>query len=120
MKDTFCPKCSTHLLLSEVIEVKSSIKCPNCKVNFKNPHFVAKRRKAFIFEGAGKTNIPKFKEVNPIPFAIIISVIIVILKFFKEDNVKQGSNNNYEYSNKFSNTTNQNSDYFLARAIVIL
>lgn len=39
MKDTYCPKCRTHLVLQPELEHSKSLKCPTCKVSFDNPHY---------------------------------------------------------------------------------
>lgn len=39
MKTTFCPKCSTYLILTDNLENSKRIKCSNCKITFENPHF---------------------------------------------------------------------------------
>ncbi len=40
MKSTFCPKCSTQLIISERLENNPWIKCPTCNLSFENPHLI--------------------------------------------------------------------------------
>lgn len=40
MKDTYCPKCRTHLILTDSIENSKFIKCSSCKISFENPHHI--------------------------------------------------------------------------------
>ena len=42
---TFCPKCRTHLILSDELENSKSIKCPTCNISFENPHYIKVQRK---------------------------------------------------------------------------
>lgn len=39
MKDSFCPNCSTHLLIDDKSLSSKRLKCPNCKLTFDNPHY---------------------------------------------------------------------------------
>lgn len=64
MKSTFCPKCSTQLIISESIENIKIIKCPECKVSFENPHYFKKP----IYEQNYNINNAQQKTD---PFAII-------------------------------------------------
>lgn len=62
MKSSFCPKCSTHLIISESLENNKMIKCPNCKLSYENPHYYLKKHTTnyldltYISKNLGKRN----------------------------------------------------------------
>ena len=75
MKSTFCPKCSTQLIISESLENIKIIKCPECKLSFENPHYYKKEKASNFLDS--NTLSQKFGKNNY--KILVISVAIVIL-----------------------------------------
>lgn len=94
MKDTFCPKCRTHLILSEDLENSKSIKCPTCKTTFENPHTVKKVIKSPINEtiqtgqNTGKQNPLTKRQLNWIIAGVVILLVWAFGGFETSDGPK--------------------------------
>jgi len=94
MKDTFCPKCRTHLILNEELENSKSIKCPTCKTTFENPHILKKEIKRPIFErdnstqGTGKQNPLTKRQINWIIAGVVVLLVWAFGGFEPSDGPK--------------------------------
>lgn len=80
MKDTYCPKCRTHLLISESLENSRYLKCTTCNTSFKNPLLEKKKKvnpleKVYSQESNENTNT---KSNTLFFFALAALVILVI------------------------------------------
>jgi len=81
MKDTYCPKCSTHLILSDQIKESKFLKCPTCKSSFENPHFPKPKREP-IFDEETLTEIREFGSKIFKTKNLIWGSIIIIISLF--------------------------------------
>lgn len=82
MKDTFCPKCRTHLILADNIENSKRLKCSQCFLEFDNPHYI-KPISSFQYQQPivnihNNSTASKF-VFNPIIFFFIVFVIVAII-----------------------------------------
>lgn len=76
MESTFCPKCSTQLIINDNLRHSNFIKCPNCKISFENPHFLPREKTASKTDY--KQSSSNSKEAN-LYLAGLISVVVIIL-----------------------------------------
>jgi aspartyl protease family protein len=99
MKDTYCPKCRTHLILKDDIELNKYIKCPSCSNSFKNPHHGKKKN----IKDSNRTtsanpdqNNRNQKSFFPIFLVLTITITILALSntsFFESHESNEATNN---------------------------
>lgn len=79
MKDTYCPKCRTHLILTDSIENSKFIKCSSCKISFENPHHIKPKKSPLI-------TIKKLQVIGlkPVYFLLLFVLIIVAINISKK------------------------------------
>ena len=81
MKDTYCPKCRTHLILSDSIENLIFLKCPTCKSSIENPHYQKPKRKPIINIKEVSLSVDKYIGSIKTLGLIIISIGFAIIVF---------------------------------------
>jgi len=92
MKDTYCPKCRTHLILSDNIVKSKFLKCNTRKSSFENPHYPKPKREP-IFDEHDLTEIKElsskiFTTKNLIWGTVILSVIFLTITYYDNSQSK--------------------------------
>lgn len=72
MKDIYCPKCGTHLLLKKEVENSKRLKCKKCKSSFKNPYYQS-------IDVFNKLNYSKNKTLYDTIAIVIFSIGLLML-----------------------------------------
>ena len=115
MKDTFCVKCNTHLILTDNISNSPRIKCTNCNTSFNNPHY----KKIVLEPKINSTNneykqILNFSEKNKsviIKISIAVSLMFILGIYISRNNNRNDVTvPNYKYNSEENTTNNSYSD----------
>lgn len=79
MENTFCPKCSTQLIIDNNLIHSNFIKCPNCKISFENPYFSPRERVTAKTNYNQTSSNVKLSSTKQIIYAVIsVSIVLAI------------------------------------------
>ena len=99
MKDTYCPKCRTHLILQPELEHSKSLKCPSCKVSFDNPHYQKSNGLQEAF-----SNLTKPQRNWLLGIGAVIAILII-------GSLSDGTSNRVEFSSDYDIESNEEKIY---------
>lgn len=93
MKDTYCPKCRTQLLLTKEVEKSERIRCTECKATFFNPYHkdpkTVKSKSTYKRPSKSykkKSRNQQYNKISTIQWVIgVISILFIIGLLMPDD-----------------------------------